>query len=118
MSSPIERYHVRIVVAPFWTAVLNRPFRSGSDSPRKYQCLILTRSRLLLRPNSPLRLNAGALSSLGAREMYENALLMIETRQDSEPGMKRVYEQCCKQVQVCACENATASVWRAFPSVS
>jgi hypothetical protein len=32
------------------------------------------------------------LSSLAAREIYENALLMIETRQGSEPGMKRVYE--------------------------
>ena len=40
----------------------------------------------------PALVNAGALSSLDAREIYENALLMIETRQGSEPGMKRVYE--------------------------
>jgi hypothetical protein len=40
----------------------------------------------------PALVNAGALSSLAAREIYENALLMIETRQGSEPGMKRVYE--------------------------
>ena len=40
----------------------------------------------------PALVNAGALSSLSAREIYENALLMIETRQGSEPGMQRIYE--------------------------
>jgi hypothetical protein len=40
----------------------------------------------------PALVTAGALSSLGAREVYENALLMIETRQGLEPGMQKVYE--------------------------
>ncbi len=40
----------------------------------------------------PALVNAGALSSRGAREIYENALLLIETRQGSEPGMQRIYE--------------------------
>jgi hypothetical protein len=40
----------------------------------------------------PALVNAGALSSRGAREIYENALLMIETRQGSEPNMQRIYE--------------------------
>ncbi|WP_416193387.1 hypothetical protein [Nitrobacter sp. TKz-YC01] len=40
----------------------------------------------------PALIDSGALSSLGAREIYENALLMLETRQGSEPGMQRVYE--------------------------
>ena len=39
----------------------------------------------------PALVNAGVLSSLGAREIYENALLMIETRQGREPGTQRIY---------------------------
>jgi hypothetical protein len=35
----------------------------------------------------------------GAREIYENALLMIETRQGREPAMQRVYEAARKLIE-------------------
>ena len=40
----------------------------------------------------PALVNTGALSPRGAREIYENALLMIETHQGDDPAVGRIYE--------------------------
>lgn len=40
----------------------------------------------------PALVNAGVLSPRGAREIYENALLMIESAQGNDPGVQRIYE--------------------------
>lgn len=40
----------------------------------------------------PTLVDAGVLTPRGAREIYENALLLIETQQGNEPGTQRVYE--------------------------
>ena len=40
----------------------------------------------------PALVDTGVLSPRGAREIYENALLMIETQQGDEPTVQRIYE--------------------------
>jgi hypothetical protein len=40
----------------------------------------------------PALVDTGVLSPRGAREIYENALLMIETQQSDDPSSKRIYE--------------------------
>jgi hypothetical protein len=40
----------------------------------------------------PALVNTGVLSPRGAREIYENALLMIETQQGDDPAVVRIYE--------------------------
>lgn len=40
----------------------------------------------------PTLVDRGVLSPLDAREIYENALLMIETDQGDDPAVQRIYE--------------------------
>jgi hypothetical protein len=40
----------------------------------------------------PALVDIGVLSPRGAREIYENALLLIETEQGDDPSSKRIYE--------------------------
>ena len=40
----------------------------------------------------PTLVERGVLSSQDAREIYENALLLIELQQGNEPGEQRIYE--------------------------
>lgn len=40
----------------------------------------------------PTLVERGTLSPKDAREIYENALLMIESAQGNEPGVRRIYE--------------------------
>jgi hypothetical protein len=40
----------------------------------------------------PALVDIGVLSPRGAREIYENALLLIETQQGDDPSSKRIYE--------------------------
>ena len=40
----------------------------------------------------PTLVERGVLSDRDAREVYENALLMIETDQGDEPAVRRIYE--------------------------
>lgn len=42
---------------------------------------------------------AGVLTSQGAREVYENALLLIETQQGDDPGAHRIYEAARKIIE-------------------
>lgn len=40
----------------------------------------------------PTLVDRSVLSPLDAREIYENALLMIESAQGDDPGVARIYE--------------------------
>ena len=40
----------------------------------------------------PTLMERGVLSPRDAREIYENALLMIEAGQGNDPGVQRIYE--------------------------
>jgi hypothetical protein len=40
----------------------------------------------------PALVDIGVLSPRGAREIYENALLLIETQQGDDPSSQRIYE--------------------------
>jgi hypothetical protein len=48
----------------------------------------------------PALVDTGVLSSRGAREIYENALLMIEMQQGDDPAVQRIYEAARELIEV------------------
>lgn len=48
----------------------------------------------------PTLVEHDVLSPLDAREIYENALLMIEAGQDDDLGVKRIYEAARELIEV------------------
>jgi glycerol-3-phosphate O-acyltransferase len=49
-------------------------------------------SSALIASLIPTLVERGVLTSEDAQDVYENALLMIETQQGSEPAIQRIYE--------------------------
>ena len=49
-------------------------------------------SSALIASLIPTLVERGVLTSEDAHDVYENALLMIETQQDDEPAVQRIYE--------------------------
>lgn len=49
-------------------------------------------SSALIASLIPTLVERGVLTSEDARDVYENALLMIETQQGDEPAVQRIYE--------------------------